>query len=110
MTQVTNYHMQTCMDAWLKCEDLLINLFQKKISFSQKTTQVLDECAHICFGTLEALKNGIRNIGEVAILCVGICEECAEVCERYNDNEFKNCASTCRECSAAFSQLASSAI
>lgn len=97
---------QACMEAWLNCENLLITISQKGTSTSVRTRQVLDECAQICLGTLHALKHKIQNRNQLALLCVGICEECADVCERYRDSVFANCASACRRCSAAISKLA----
>ena len=106
LMQVTNLHIQSCLEAWLNCENLLITVLQKETSFSLRTKQVLDECAKICLGTCHALKNGWENLENVALLCVGICEECAEVCERYHDPEFKTCASICRNCSSRIVRLA----
>ena len=103
--KATTYHLETCTEAWLSCEDLLVTLYNAQISFSKRTTGVLDECAKICLGTLHAIKNKIENINNLALLCVGICEECAEVCERYNESSFQTCAQTCRQCSLAFSNL-----
>jgi len=97
---------QACMEAWLNCENLLLTLSQKPTSTSVRTQQVLDECAEICLGTLEALKKGVKNCNQLALLCVGICEECAEVCERYGGSIYKNCASACRQCSTVVSKLA----
>ena len=108
--QITSHHIQTCTEAWLNCENLLIALFGRENSFSKRTTQVIDDCAAICLGTLQAVKQQYQNLSEVALLCVGICEECAEVCERYSESVFQNCASSCRQCSNAFSQIASEAI
>lgn len=101
---------QACMEAWLNCENLLLTLSQDKISFSSRTQRVLDECAQICLGTFHALRNKIQSTGQLAILCVGICEECAEVCERYSGNLFINCASACRQCSTTVSKLAQAAL
>lgn len=100
--------VQVCTETWFHCENLLVALLQKDTSFSIRTHQVIDECAHICLGTLHALKSGWHklNISQMALLCVGICEECAEVCERYEDVLFKECAFTCRQCSAVFTQYA----
>lgn len=106
----SSHHIQACMEAWLNCENLLISFTQKKIPFSSRTQQVIDECAQICLGTCHALKNGLRNVHELALLCIGICEECAEVCERYNDHLFKNCASACRQCSTVITNIASAAV
>lgn len=98
------------MEAWLNCENLLITLAQRDISSSLRTQQVLDECAQICLGTLHALKKKIQNTTQLAVLCVGICEECAEVCERYSGTLFKNCATACRQCSTTMSRLAQAAL
>lgn len=103
---VTTNHMKACMEAWLNCENLLIKLLQHQFSFSQRTTQVLDECANICLGTLQALKTGFNNVHELALLCVGICEECAEILERYTESSFQACAQVCRQCSSIFSPIA----
>lgn len=101
---------QACIEAWLNCENLLITLSQKNISSSHRTQRVLDECAQICLGTLHALKSKIQDRSQLALLCVGICEECAEVCERYSGNLFKNCAAACRQCSTAVARLAQAAM
>ena len=108
--KVSNLHLKACSDAWLNCENLLIALAKKDISFSLRTTQVLEECANICLGTLQALRTGHQSLHQLALLCVGICEECAEMCERYKEIKFQTCAAICRQCSAIFSPMAYSAI
>jgi len=104
--QDTTYPKQACMDAWLNCENLLIAISQERVFFSQQIFQVVNECADICLTALHALKSNCKNISNLALLCVGICEECADICDRYNDNLFKTCAATCRLCSDAFTPLA----
>lgn len=107
---VSSHHTQACTDAWLHCENLLVALLQKDESFSHRTTQVLDECANICLGTLHALKTEHRDLHQIALLCVGICEECAEVCDRYKETVFQTCAAICRQCSTVFAPIAYPAI
>ncbi len=104
--KVTTLHIQSCLEAWVNCENLLITLLQGETSFSNRTQQVLDECAKICLGTCYALKEGWKNLEDVALLCVGICEECAEICERYHEPQFLACASICRNCSSSIVSLA----
>lgn len=106
MKKISDTHVQACMDTWLHCEELLLSLTRKSTSFSRRTMQIIDECAHICFRVLQALNLKGKNLHHVALLCVGICEECAEVCERYSDHHFQACANTCRQCSALFTPIA----
>lgn len=106
MQQATSSHTQACMEAWLNCENLLITLKNKQHYYSQQTLRVVNECADICLTVLHALKAQCRNLSELALLCIGICEECADICDSYNEQLFKTCAAICRYCSNAFTPLA----
>ena len=106
MITVTSYQTQACFEAWINCENLLFNLAEVKMNFSRKFSKVLDECAMICMGTFHAIKSYSPNISNLALLCVGICEECAEICEEQQDEKFRECARICRDCSQKISALA----
>ena len=107
---VTNIHTQACFDAWMNCEHLLTTLHQVKASFSRKVTRIVDECALICMGTFHALKSRSVNAQRLALLCVGICEECAEICESQKGERFLDCARICRQCSNTMSAIAAEEI
>jgi len=96
---VASTHTQVCLNAWINCENLLNNLAQMKTGISKKITKVVDECAFICMGTFHALKSSSVNLARYALLCVGICEECAALCEKQPDEYFLECARACRQCS-----------
>lgn len=102
---VTSSHTNACFQAWMNCEDLLMDIAQEERNLSRKISKVLDECALICMGTFHAFKNRSVNSSRYALLCVGICEECAEVCEQLEEEPFRQCARICRECSLALSML-----
>jgi hypothetical protein len=102
---ITSTHTKACFEAWINCENLLVNMAQVKESISKKVTKIIDECAFICMGTFHAMKSGSQNLSRFALLCVGICEECAEICESQSGFNFKRCARICRECSEALSKL-----
>ncbi|MGZ8536648.1 MAG: hypothetical protein ACXWV9_00230 [Flavisolibacter sp.] len=103
---VTSIHANACFEAWMNCENLLKTLHQVKNTFSKKITKVVDECALICMGTFHAIKTSSVNTQKFALLCMGICEECAEICDELNDEQFQKCAQVCRVCSANMSMLA----
>ncbi len=106
MMTITSHQTQACFDAWMKCENLLVSMAEVKDCFSRKISKVVDECALICMGTFHAIKSYSPNISNFALLCIGICEECAEVCEEQQHESFKECARICRECSKTISELA----
>jgi hypothetical protein len=102
----TSHYTQVCFDAWIHCENLLTSVMNFRTSLSRKVTKTIDECALICMGTFHAIKSSSQNINRMALLCVGICEECAEICEAQDDARFRHCARVCRECSNSMSKLA----
>jgi hypothetical protein len=102
---VTSHHTKACFDAWINCEDLLTNMAQAQKRISKQITKVVDECALICMSTFHALKSQSINASRYAVLCIGICEECAELCDELNGQVFKECAKACRECSETISEL-----
>ncbi|MBA2745264.1 MAG: hypothetical protein H0U44_03465 [Flavisolibacter sp.] len=107
---ITHSQTQACFDAWIKCENLLTNLAKERDQFSKEIIKVMDECALICMGTFHAIKSYSPNIRNFALLCVGICEECAEICETEMDERLKECAAVCRRCSKYISTLAFSSL
>jgi hypothetical protein len=102
---VTSHHTKVCFDAWINCEDLLVNMANAHSRISKQIRKVVDECALICMSTFHALKTQSVNTSRYALLCIGICEECAELCDALNDESFKKCAKVCRECSESISAL-----
>ncbi|HEU4633851.1 MAG TPA: hypothetical protein VFS22_07700 [Flavisolibacter sp.] len=106
MLTITSYQTQACFNAWINCENLLMSMTELGNLLSRKVSKVIDECALICMGTFHAIKSYSPNISKFALLCVGICEECAELCEEQYGESFKECARICRECSKSISALA----
>ena len=102
---IASCHTKACFDAWMNCEDLLVNIPQIQRSVSRKITKVVDECALICMSTFHAFKTKSVNASRYAMLCIGICEERAELCDQSSDENFKQCALACRQCSEMISSL-----
>lgn len=103
----TRLQTQTCFEAWMNCENLLVSIADVQHYFSRRVVRIVDECAAICMGTFHAIKSNSQNVGNMALLCIGICEECAELCETQHAESFKDCARICRQCSNNLSGLAS---
>jgi hypothetical protein len=106
MLAIKSLHTDAAFNAWIQCENLLIDVHSVRDYISKKAIKVLDECAHICLGTFHAMKSGSVNSKNMALLCVGICEECAEYCETHGGTAFKECATICRDCANKLSELA----
>jgi len=103
---VASTQTQVCLEAWINCENLLTSLARMQTSISKKITKVIDECALICMGTFHALQSRSSNMARYALLCIGICEECAELCEKLSHEQFLVCARACRQCSERMTLIA----
>lgn len=104
-----NRYANAALNAWINCENLLMDIQEIRNYLSHKVIHTLRECAHISLGTFHALKTGSVNSLNMALLCVGICEECAELCERHYSSSFQDCAKICRDTADKLSDLAFSA-
>ena len=103
---ITHHQTRVCLETWINCENLLNKVASLGSVLSRKVYKIVDECAHICMGTFHAMKTYSVNIRNMAMLCVGICEECAEICESHHDAEFQQCARLSRQCSDSLSKIA----
>jgi hypothetical protein len=83
--KIASHHSQVCLDVFINCKNLLTGLGKEAVSLPSPVAKLLNECAQIC---------------------MGICEECAEVCDCFDNSIFKQCAQTCRYCSNSISELA----
>ncbi len=97
---------QTCLDAWINCENLVAATAGTNQHISSKLIKLVDECALVCMGTFHALAGKSKNISRIALLCMGICEECAEACEMIDLDIFRECSRICRTCADSMSHLA----
>ncbi|OLY93677.1 protein of unknown function [Cnuella takakiae] len=95
-----------CLQTWIVCENLLAALHQKSLPGQQQLEKVVDECALICMETWQALSSRCTEARKLVLLCIGICEECAEACKPYTDPQVQQCANWCRRCGDSFTQLA----
>jgi hypothetical protein len=100
---------QVCLDAVVNCENVLAGLGDKK-PLSSQVLKLLNECAQICMGTFYEIRNHSVNVSQLAILCIGVCDKCAEVCDSIDNILFKQCAQACRYCSNSMNELASNGL
>jgi hypothetical protein len=55
-------------------------------------------CAQICRLAAGFMARGSSMAMEVCRLCAGICDVCAEECEKHEHPHCKECARACRSC------------
>lgn len=96
---------QHCLETWISCENLLAHLQMGQIKGIDEILKTVDECAHICMETWQAIKSQSDTTPKLVLLCIGICEECADMCEQQPCLQMKQCAKTCRTCANSLAQM-----
>lgn len=105
--EFSNEQSEVCIETWLTCENALVLIPETKVEEKNNLHQILNECANICLGMIQAIKTRSANTDKIALLCVGICEECAEACEKYFFHPlYRKCSEICRQCADTMSNLA----
>ena len=99
-----NTQRQQCLEAWIGCENLLAHLVSVRAKGIDHVLKTVDECAHICMETWQAIKTSSAETYNLILLCIGICEECADMCEQQPCLQMKQCAKTCRLCAEIFAR------
>ncbi len=54
------------------------------------------QCEDICFAFLQAASSNSQYLQKFTFLCIGLCEECAELAEEEMDDDFMEAAAHCR--------------
>jgi hypothetical protein len=68
---------------------------------------LLLDCAEICQTSANLMVRNSHLHGELCAVCALACEQCAESCERFGQDErMKRCAEVCRKCAASCRTMA----
>lgn len=97
---------QACLEAWISCENLLAEASRRN-QVPQGIAAALDQCALICMETWQALKDGSVQARKMMLLCIGVCEDCADACSQYpRDAWLAQCSRACRRCASRLAPVA----
>lgn len=102
---ISRHQTQACLDAWIACEELLVELAEMGSRVSKQLSKVVDECAYACLGVFHAIKSLSLNIKPLAQSCMEKCTECARYCAKEQQTAFLLCAQVCSKCAASINQL-----
>ena len=99
---------QACLEAWINCENLLAEIALRQPGYAHSMEKTLDECARICMETWQTTRQAPNR--QLMLLCIGICTECAEACNRYDDDWFRQCARACSRCATRLADVSLQAV
>jgi hypothetical protein len=97
--QLSIGQVQACKDTALICE-ACVNALSKEDTFDTCYQRSLKQCQDLCGAFLHAASIDSIYLEKIALLCIGLCEECIEICtELKEENLFKKAILTFQNCS-----------
>jgi hypothetical protein len=73
----------------------------------EREIQLFQKCARICRTSAASFVVGSSLVAQIAAACSKLCEECAQVCDRFaKDRDMAACAALCRACACACRDVA----
>ena len=91
---------QACTETAIKC----LTLGGKHAEADH--LNLLMDCARICNTNSDFMLRNSTYFPQTCGITADICDECADTCERFEDDFMKECASVCRRCAESCREMA----
>jgi hypothetical protein len=89
--------VKPCLDCQAACLTCMKHCREHKMEAAAKQCEI---CHHACLLCYHAVGSKNVRAWEICELCEKVCNDCAAVCEK-GDDEMKKCAKACRDCAKA---------
>jgi hypothetical protein len=101
--QETKVPKDTCVQPCLDCaKECLTGIKHARDQLRMEDlAKSMEICHHACLTCAHAVGSKHARAWEACELCEKICNDCAAVCEKSNDEHMKKCAKACRDCAKA---------
>jgi hypothetical protein len=100
--QLSSEIVNACTKTIMNCRQCIAAISRKE-PLNKGYLRSYKQCEDVCRAYLQAASVDSPYLAKLAILCIGLCEECIEIGEDMQEPVFKNTAAIC----ALFSNLLS---
>ncbi|HRO45782.1 four-helix bundle copper-binding protein [Agriterribacter sp.] len=91
--------IEACMECIAACNHCVSSCLREKNVGDMAACISTDlECAAICAAAVSLMSMESKFVHETCKLCAGICNACAEECEKHTMDHCRKCAAVCRYC------------
>jgi len=103
--------VQECLKDSLECYQTCTQTIIRCLTIGDKHAKpenlnLLSDCARMCNTNADFMLRKSTYHPQTCGLTADICDECADTCDRFDDDFMKECASTCRRCSESCREIA----
>jgi hypothetical protein len=99
--------VQDCLDCFRTCNETIIRCMNMggRHTESEHLNLIMD-CARICNTNAEFMLRNSTYYPQTCGITADICDECADTCDRFDEDFMKDCASVCRRCAESCREMA----
>jgi hypothetical protein len=99
--------IQDCLDCYRTCNQTLIRCLSMGGKHAELDhLNLIMDCARICNTNSDFMLRNSMYYPQTCGLTADICDECGDVCDRFEDDFMKECASVCRRCAESCREMA----
>jgi hypothetical protein len=99
--------IKDCLDSYQTCTETTIRCLTMGGKHAKtEHLNLLMDCAKICSTNADFMLRNSTYYPQTSGLTADICDECADTCDRFDEDFMKECASVCRRCSESCRELA----
>jgi hypothetical protein len=107
MSEEVRQCIQDCLDCFRTCNQTLIRCLGMDGRHAEmEHLNLIMDCARICNTNADFMLRNSTYYPQTCGLTADICSECADICDRFEDDFMKECASVCRRCAESCREMA----
>jgi hypothetical protein len=107
MSEEVRECIQDCVDCYRTCSQTLIRCLNIGGKHAEvEHVNLIMDCAKICSATADFMLRNSLYYPQTCGLTADICDECGDVCARFEEDFMKECASVCRRCAESCREMA----
>jgi hypothetical protein len=99
--------LKDCLDCYQTCSETTIRCLTMGGQHAElEHLNLLIDCARICNTNADFMLRNSTYYPQTCGLTADICDECADTCDRFDEDFMKECASVCRRCAESCREMA----
>jgi hypothetical protein len=99
--------LKDCLDCYQTCTETAIRCLAMGGKHAElEHVNLLMDCARICNTNADFMLRNSTYYPQTCGLTADICDECADTCDRFDEDFMKECASVCRRCAESCREMA----
>lgn len=107
MSEEVQECIRDCVDCFQTCNQTLIRCLNMGGRHAKvEHLNLIMDCARICNTNTDFMLRNSLYYPQTCGLTADICDECGDVCDRFEEDFMKECASVCRRCAESCREMA----